>query len=57
VDPDRGQLYQINDTGRDQTVRVWHDATNADGNVPPDRTIFSATDRLNGVVSLFFLND
>jgi hypothetical protein len=57
VDPARGHLYQINDTGRDQTVRVWEDAPNADGNVPPDRTIFSAAGMIDRVVSVFFLND
>ena len=57
LDPVRGHLYQINDSGRDQTVRVWHNAPAINGNVAPDRAISNAAGLLHGVVSIFFVND
>ena len=57
LDPERGHLYSLNDTGRNQIIRVWHNAANCNGNVAPDRMIFNGAGLLDMAVSVCFLNE
>ncbi len=57
IDRVHNQLYQLNDTGRDDTIRVWNNASQVDGDTPPHRMIEDPTGTLGRMVSLSYMPD
>jgi hypothetical protein len=55
IDQARDHLYSLNDSGR--VIRVWHNAAQADGNVPPDRMISNGAGMFEDLLAVFFLNN
>ncbi len=56
LDRQRNHIYQVNDTGRNHAVRVWHNASGADGNLLPNRTISNSAGLLDRSRALSFIS-
>jgi len=56
LDRERDHIYEVNDTSSDDAIRVWHNASGADGNVPPNRTISNSAGLLDKSRALSFIS-
>ncbi|MCK4323153.1 MAG: beta-propeller fold lactonase family protein [Armatimonadetes bacterium] len=56
LDRERNHIYQVNDTARNHAVRVWHNASGADGNLPPNRVISNSAGLLDRSRALSFIS-
>ena len=56
LDRERNHIYQVNDTARDDAVRVWHNASGADGNLPPNRIITNSAGQIDQARALSFIS-
>jgi len=56
LDRQRDHIYQVNDVARDDAVRVWHNASGADGNLPPNRVISNSAGLLDRSRALSFIS-
>jgi len=56
LDRQRNHIYQVNDLARDDAVRVWHNASGADGNLPPNRVISNSAGLLDQSRALSFIS-
>ncbi len=54
LDRERDHIYHVNDWG--DTVRVWHNASGADGNLAPNRTISNSAGLLDKSRALSFIS-
>jgi DNA-binding beta-propeller fold protein YncE len=57
IDRIHNHLYQLNDTGREDIIQVWHNASTVDGNAAPNRVIEDPTGTLSRMVSLSYMPD
>ena len=55
-DRQRNHIYQVNDISSDDAVRVWHNASGANGNLPPNRTISNSAGLLDQARALSFIS-
>ncbi len=58
LDVERDHLYEVNDVSpaRPKGIRVWHNASSVDGNIPPNRTITSPGGLLDDARALTFIS-
>jgi len=56
LDRERNHIYEVNDTGSDDAIRIWHNASGADGNLPPNRTIINSAGLLDQSRALSFIS-
>ncbi len=56
LDRQRDHIYEVNDTSSDDAVRVWHNASGANGNLPPNRTITNSAGLLTDSRALSFIS-
>ncbi len=56
LDRQRDHIYEVNDIGSSSAARVWHNASGADGNLPPNRTISNSAGLLDKSRALSFVS-
>ncbi len=56
LDRQRDHIYEVNDIGSASAVRIWHNASGADGNLPPNRTISNSAGLLDKSRALSFIS-
>ncbi len=56
LDRERDHIYEVNDTSSDDAIRVWHNASGADGNLSPNRTITNSAGLLTDSRALSFIS-
>lgn len=56
LDRQRDNIYEINDISGATFIRVWHNASGADGNLPPNRTISNSAGLIEDARALSFIS-
>ena len=56
LDRHRDHIYETNDLSGATFIRVWHNASGADGNLPPNRTISNSAGLIEDARALSFIS-
>jgi len=56
LDRQRDHIYEVNDIGGSGAVRVWHNASGADGNLSPNRVITNSAGLIEDARALSFIS-